>query len=188
MSTVPDVESDPVLEVRSEIRAESAGLKRESKSMRFRHQFYTVTTILLGVIAPAVVTYTPPPDIILWWKPVAIVVTAIATASATIRTVLRYGDRYSNSALTAIALDDLLAQLNTKREEVLVQVKPEYIPQKLSEYAAWARKELFALKKAYVEKEVSAMTKERIEFSEPPAIATEQKTDPSRRLLSPAAK
>jgi hypothetical protein len=172
-------EQDPVLDVASEIRSEVEDLKREASSMRDKHQFYTVITILLGVAAPAIVTYTPPVDFEFEWKIFAIIITAFATASATIRTVLRYSERYNNSALTAIALEDLWAELNAKRQEVLVQVKEEYRNQKLYEYSAWARKEMYSIKKTYVEKEVSAITKERVELTPPPPIAPDQKSDPT---------
>jgi hypothetical protein len=175
---------DPVQKVAAEIRTESTKLTKEAESMRWKHRFFTVMTVLLGVAAPAVVTYTPGPALDLYWKPIAIAITAFATASATIRTVLRYGDRYANSALTAIAFDDLCAQLFAKREEVLSQVKEEYVEMKLLECCVWAQNEMFRLKKAYVEKEVTAITKERRVFEQPPRIEGDQKADPSRLASS----
>ncbi len=118
---------DTIQLVAKEIQIEAANLKAEAQTMRVKHQFFTVATILLGVAAPAFVTYSPTQGsgVEVWWKVVAIIVTALASASATIRTVLRYGDRYANSSLTSMALEDLYAELHTKRNEVLLQVRPD---------------------------------------------------------------
>ncbi|BDC46007.1 DUF4231 domain-containing protein [Paraburkholderia terrae] len=182
MGNTRSEQPDPVQKTTAEIQDEVERLKREAEGMRGKHQFFTVATILLGVAAPALVTYsTNGNDQV--WKLCAIVITAIASASATIRTVLRYGDRFSNSSMTALALEDLSAQLNTKREQVLIEVKDEFHPQKMFEFAAWGRKELYAIKKAYVEKEVVATTKEKLELSEPPHIEQNQKIDPTKKVI-----
>jgi hypothetical protein len=166
-----------ILIVANEIQIEAKELRQEAKGMRAKHQFFTTATILLGVAAPAFVTYTPRSDDELLWKLAAIVVTALASASATIRTVLRYGDRYANASLTSMALEDLYAELDTKRNEVLLQVKPEYVPVKLAEYSSWGRKEMYTIKKAYVEKEVAATAKDKIELQSAPAIHANETID-----------
>ena len=127
---------DPVDAVASEILKNSNGLENEAKWLRRWHQWFTGLTILLGVAAPAVVTYTPPVGIEFTWKIIAIVITAFATASATIRTVLRFSERYSNSALTAIALKELWAEVQATRQQVLTETKPEYLQQALFRTAA----------------------------------------------------
>ena len=119
-----------------EISAKARELEQESKHLRLYHQVFTILTILLGVSAPALVTVNKAG----WWELVAIVVTAFAAASATIRTVLRFSERYSNSALTSIALLDAEAQVQAKKEEVLTTVKDQFKEQKLFEVSAWARK------------------------------------------------
>jgi Protein of unknown function (DUF4231) len=84
-STEPSSEAYSVI---SELDRKAEKLEKEASSLRFRHQFYTVTTILLGVIAPATVSYAPPNGVFTWqWKIIAIIITATATAAATIRTV-----------------------------------------------------------------------------------------------------
>ena len=173
---------DPIEATVDEIRKESESLQSEASRMKFRHHFFTVTTILLGVAAPAFVSYTPPKDFNeVWWKLLVIAITAFATASATLRTVLRFGDRFSNSALTAIAMDELCAELCAKRFEVLHQVKEEFVQQKLFEFASWGKKQMYTIKKAYVEKEVAATTKDRIELVQAPAITHDQKADPTKK-------
>ncbi|HYU32871.1 MAG TPA: DUF4231 domain-containing protein [Thermoanaerobaculia bacterium] len=177
----PSEPRDPLVEVASEIAKKARDLESESRSLRRWHQVFTVLTILLGVSAPAAVTYSPPDSYAFWWKLIAIGLTAFATASATLRTVLRFSERYSNSALTAIALLDLWAELHAKRQEVLVQVKEEYKSQKLFEYAAWGRKQMFAITKAFVEKDVSAITQERIDLNPAPSVQPDQMADPTRK-------
>jgi hypothetical protein len=163
------------------ISRKAAELESESRRLRRLYQTFTVLTILLGVSAPAVVTYTAPAAFEVWWKLFAIVVTAFATASATIRTVLRFSERYSNSALTSIALLDLEAQVQARHEDVLTTVKDEFREQKLFEVSAWARKQMFEIVKSYVEKDVSALTQERIALVEPPKIEEHQKIDNTKR-------
>jgi hypothetical protein len=174
-----ETSSDPIVNVTEKISSRIDLLEQESRKMRVYHQVFTVTTILLGVAAPAAVTYAAPPSFEFWWKLISIAVTAFATGSATIRTVLRFNERYSNSALTAIALEELVADLQAKRHEVLTQVKPEFVEQKLFENAAWGQKQLFSITKSYVEKDVSAITKDQIELSSPPRVDPTQKVDPT---------
>lgn len=80
-----------------------------------------------------------------------------------------------------MALDDLYAELDAKRHEVLVQVKAEFIDLKLSEYSSWGRKEMYAIKKAYVEKDVSATTNDKIDIVRAPTIHLEQKIDTTKK-------
>jgi len=177
---------DPVEAVASEILKKADGLEHDAKWLRRWHQWFTVLTILLAVAAPAVVTYTPPVGSELTWKIVAIVITAFATASATIRTVLRFSERYSNSALTAIALKELWAEFQATRQQVLTETKPEYLQQALFRTAAWARKQMFNITRAHLEKDVSAITQQRVDLVEAPGVSPEQLADPQRRVLDPA--
>jgi hypothetical protein len=165
----------------SDIAAKARELERESRRMRISHQTFTVLTILLGVSAPALVTITTSEKGI-WWTVVAIVATALASAAATIRTVLRFSERYANSALTSIALLDAEAQVLAKKEDVLMTVRPEFKEQKLFEVSAWARKQMFEVMKSYVEKDVSALTTQRIEIAEAPKVEDKERRDPTRRL------
>jgi hypothetical protein len=174
-----------ILSVANEIQEEAKELKQEAKNMRTKHQFFTVATILLGVSAPAFVTYTPAHIDEVVWKLAAIVITALASASATIRAVLRYGDRYANASLTSMALEDLYAELDAKRNEVMIQVRQEYIPVKLAEYSSWGRKEMYTIKKAYMEKEVAATTKDKIELQSAPVIHATEKIDHTKKSPEP---
>ncbi len=174
-----------VTKAASEISAKARELERESRRMRFYHQVFTILTILLGVSAPALVTVTANPSAnaqsAIAWKVVAIVVTAFAAASATIRTVLRFSERYSNSALTSIALLDIEAQVQAKKEEVLMTVKDQFKEQKLFEVSGWARKQMFETIKGYVEKDVSALTTERIELAAAPKVEDYQRVDMTKK-------
>jgi hypothetical protein len=168
---------ESVNEAAAGILAKARQLELESRHLRRYHQVFTVTTILLGVSAPALVTA----DKGGWWQLAAIVVTAFASASATIRTVLRFSERYSNSALTSLALLDVEAQVRAKKEEVMLTVKPEYLEQKLFEVAAWARKQTFEVTKGYVEKDVSALTVERTELAAAPSVDEHQRADATKK-------
>ncbi|GGC99417.1 DUF4231 domain-containing protein [Undibacterium terreum] len=178
-------EEDAIVSVIKDIRDEAFELKCKAENMQMKHQFFTVLTILLGVAAPAFVTYNPSGNYYeMWWRLMAIVVTALASASATIRTVLRYGDRYANASLTSMALEELSAELDSKRSEVQRQVKPEFIEVKFAEYISWARKEMYGIKKLYVDKEVAATAKDKIELASAPVIDSNQKIDHTKKVLS----
>ena len=160
-----------VLQTAEEIASRARALERESKRLKAYHQFFTILTILLGVTAPALVTYSPPSTVdAVSWKIIVVAVTAFATAAATIRTVLRFSERYSNSALTSISLLDLEAKIQEKRQDILATVKPEFIDLKLYELSAWARAQMFEIIRAHVQKEISALAQERIALVEPPKI------------------
>jgi hypothetical protein len=162
------------------IEKEATRLKGHAKKMHFSHHFFTVSTILLGVSAPALVTYTPL-NYIETWKLIAIVFTAFATASATIRSVLRYGERYSNSELASLELDKLKSKVQGKTIDIIITVKEEFVASKLSELSTWASDQMFDIIKSYAEREVAAITKEKIELTEPPKIIQEEKIDTTKR-------
>ncbi len=162
-----------------DIHGKAEQLDREAKQMRRAHQLSTILTILLGVAAPAFVTYTPPANEI-WWKLIAVAVTALGTASATIRTVLRYNERYSNAALTSIALYELEAEILAKWQDILLTIKSEFHRQKSYELEAWAQRQKLSIVKSYIEKDVMAITQDKIELTPLPPAPENQKNDPTR--------
>jgi hypothetical protein len=168
-----------VFDVIKKINTEALKLKREAKWMHSKHQVFTVSTILLGVSAPAVVTYSTG-DLSQLWKIFAIILTAIATASATIRSVLRYSQRYSNAELTSLSLFHLQRQVQSKMYDVLNTVLEKFRDQKLYEIAAWADEQMFTITKSYVDKEVSAISQEQIKLTASPKIDDNQRIDESR--------
>lgn len=163
-----------------DVNKKADSLERESHGMRSRQQASTVATIILGVSAPAIVTYSAPAEW-WWWKILAIVITALGTASATIRTVLRYNERYSNSALAAIALRGVAAQLRGKREDVRISVKDEFREQKLFEFSVWGRQQEYEISKSYVERDVAASKQDQIKLGEVPVIDDAHRIDPTRK-------
>lgn len=156
----------------------ASALSRDAGILRRAHQTFTVSTILLGVSVPALVTYSVHDP---QWALAAVVAAALGSAAATIRTVLRFNERYSNSALTSIALLDLDAQVRARQAEVGTSVKEEFVEQKLYEVAAWARRQMFEITKAYVEKELLALKQEHLKLEDPPAIESGQKADSPKR-------
>lgn len=59
-TSLSGTKNDAIQVVAAEIRREADDRKAEARTMRTKHQFFTVMTILLGVAAPAIVTYDPP--------------------------------------------------------------------------------------------------------------------------------
>jgi hypothetical protein len=175
--------SEALVQISEEIVGKARRLEREASRMRSYHQLFTILTILLGIGAPALVTYTPPATVdTVVWKLIVIFTTAFATGIATVRTILRFDERYSNSALTSISLLELDAKIHAMWQEVLVTVKEQYLEQKLYEIASWARSQMLEFTRKYVEKEISTLTQERSTLGEPPRIEPEKMTESARKL------
>jgi hypothetical protein len=181
---MPDQIEQAKQSIQEEIRRiddEASRLKRHGRKMHFYHQLFTVSTILLGVSAPALVTYTPHVSFVDTWKFIAIVITAFATASATIRSVLRFGERYSNSELASLELFKLKNKTQGKMNDISLTVKEDFVASKLSELSTWASDQMFDIVRSYAEREVAAITKDKIQLTEPPQIRPDEKIDPTKK-------
>jgi hypothetical protein len=157
-----------------QITDEARKLKNSARRLHYYYKALTITTIILGVSAPAIVTYSGniTSDV---WKILAIAITAFATASATIRSVLRYSERYSNSELTSLNLYNLKAQIEARKFEIQTVVKDELQNQKLFSLHTWANQQLFEIKKVYVDKEIAAVKQDQIVLPEAPKIQTHER-------------
>lgn len=82
--------------------------------------FFNVSLVLLGVSAPAVVTYMtqqPITDPSLTLQTVLLV--AVFGAFATMRVVMKWGERYSYAVMTSMKLRELEASARLEMEEIL---------------------------------------------------------------------
>lgn len=152
----------------SQISDEARKLKNSAIALHFYYKMLTVTTIILGVSAPALVTYSGRESE--GWKIFAVVITALATASATIRSVLRHSERYSNSELTSLNLSRLKSQIEYRKIEIQTTVRDELVDQKFFSLYQWASDQHYEIKKVYVDKEIAAVKQESVTFTQAPKI------------------
>ena len=150
----------------SKINEKADKLEGQGRKMRRWHQWVTVLTILLGVTAPALVTFSatnPRTE----WQILAVIITAFASAFATIKSVLRFSERYSNSALTSLALSRLAKKILFKRAEAAFEIDNyEKLQMRFYKIAVEGDDEFYEINKNYVEQEVSTVIQETQKLAE----------------------
>ncbi|MDT8324440.1 MAG: hypothetical protein RRA94_10030 [Bacteroidota bacterium] len=103
-----------------EIGAERHEFASQAQWLKRINSFFNVSIVLLGVAAPAVVTYLtqqPTQDPSLTLK--TIVIVGVAGAFATLRGVLKWGEKYGFAVMTAMKLRELEANARLEMEEIL---------------------------------------------------------------------
>ena len=93
---------------------------------KFAHVISKTVIVLLGVTAPALVTYQTQIDSNRW-KLIAVVATALAGGSATLQSAFRWGETYKNHRLTALKLEKLLIELDYSRQDALNIIDPAHV-------------------------------------------------------------
>jgi hypothetical protein len=131
-------------------------LKKESTSLQTKHSVFVFATIVGGVIAPALVTYTPN----WYWKLAAIIVTAIVAASASLRTAFKWGDRYGNAALASLALEELASSTRLQIAKIANTVKSEFIYQELLTLNTNALQQMYNTVREHLGKEMAVVAQE----------------------------
>ena len=105
-----------------------------AERLRKLNSFFNVTTIILGVAAPAFVTYQTQQkdasDLLIF---LSIILVAVASATATLRGVLRWSERFGYTALTSLYLQELESSVKLEMEDIIYSVKVELVYEKLSE-------------------------------------------------------
>ncbi len=103
-----------------EVGAERHDFAQRAYWLKHLGGFLDVSIVLLGVSAPALVTYltqqpVPDPSLTLY----TIIVVAVAGAFATMRSVLKWGEKYGFAMMTAMKLRELEANARLEMEEIL---------------------------------------------------------------------
>ncbi len=117
---------DEIGQERHEFASQAQWLKRING-------FFNVSIVLLGVAAPAVVTYMtqqPEPDPSLTLK--TIIIVGVAGAFATLRGFLKWGEKYGFAVMTAMKLRELEANARLEMEEILHSTNDVMLYGKLS--------------------------------------------------------
>jgi membrane protein YdbS with pleckstrin-like domain len=80
--------------------------KRAARNRRWDNWF-RLSTALLGVVAPALVTFQTTRAGNSYWALAAVLVTGLVGAIATLQAAFRWNERYCQSQISAFALDEL---------------------------------------------------------------------------------
>ncbi len=103
---------------REQIAKELSLSRRKASYLKKTNTAFRTVSALLGVLAPAIVTYQTQVQSDSW-KLVAILATALAGASATLQSTFRWGEAYRNNRLTALRLEVLLLNLDFSSQDAL---------------------------------------------------------------------
>jgi hypothetical protein len=103
---------------RERIVQELTTSRRKAAYLKNINTVFRTFTALLGVLAPALVTYQTqvPTDT---WKLAAILTTVLVGTSATLQSTFRWGEAYRNHRLTALRLEVLLLNLDFASQDAL---------------------------------------------------------------------
>jgi hypothetical protein len=146
----------------TETRAEIEDLKKHGNQLRWSHNIFTALVIVAGVAAPAAVTYAGANHSFIL---LAIGLSALVSAAASLRSTFRWGERYGSVLLTAAGLEELCATLELAVDDVLLTNTKQAAPYKLGEIVRSAYKTKLEIKRRYLESETAALARP----VEPPA-------------------
>lgn len=120
--------------LRIDLERDFAGEQHRAGRSRSADVYFRFLTALLGVIAPALVTYQTTQNN-QYWGLAAVLVTGLVGALATLQASFRWGERYCQTQLAAHALDELKssviqtldhAEVVDDPAERLIHLKNEY--------------------------------------------------------------
>ncbi len=158
-----------------DIKKDRTSYSKKGERLRILNSFFNVSTVILGVAAPAFVTFQTQqsgPGILMY---ISIFLVAIAGATATLRGVLRWGERFGYTTLTALALRELETTTQLDREDILTTVKDEFICGKIFELNRKTQHRRSEIIKRYLEREVAVV--EKVESDHIKIDTHEKKTD-----------
>ncbi len=138
----------------NEIKKEADAQRRRARGNHSIHLALLVITVLLGVVAPILVTYQASPDSSTALQVLAVIVTALTSVAATLQAALRLHERYRRATLTALDLDNLLAQALAELQNVRTDEMDPF-----SELNVGTRRELNRILRTDIEAEVTTVVK-----------------------------
>ena len=138
----------------NEIKKEAAAQRRRARRNHLTHLVLLVITALLGVAAPILVTYQTVPGSSTALQVLAVIVTALISVAATLQAALRLHERYRRATLTALDLDDLLAQAIAELQNVRAEEMDPF-----SELNMETRRELNRILRTDIEAEATTLAK-----------------------------
>ena len=141
------------------VSKEAIRFRRQASSQQRNHMWFKAITAVLGVAAPALVTYQTSVELAPYYL-LTIFLVGVAGASATLQATFRWGEKYGRTRLTALALEEIESDLLMAKEDILDSDDKLKIYQKLrslNEQASNKRKDIY---RKQIEAEVQIVTME----------------------------
>jgi hypothetical protein len=137
-----------------QIKKEAVSQRRRARRNRLAHFVLLGIIAFLSVVAPILVTYQTIPDSSTALQVLAVVATALTGVAATLQGTLRLHERYRHATLTALELDDLLANAIAELQNARTDEMDPF-----SELNMEMRRELNHILRADIEAEVTTAVK-----------------------------
>jgi uncharacterized protein DUF4231 len=152
-----------VRETLERVRREALFLRRRGARYQRTHAVVTFLTIVLGVAAPALVTYAQALGqgsstsndhwLSQAWGVIAILVTGLVGAGASLRSAFRWGDRFGSATLSSLELDELASTAALTFERMSRTVREDSIASEIQRVNSETLGQMHAVLRRYFESE-----------------------------------
>ena len=149
------------------ISHEAALYRHRAQNQRLYHTSFGATLAVLGVAAPALVTYQTQHQSATF-QLIAIFLTGVVGAAGALQATFRWGDRFRRTSLTALALEELESNTQLARNDIFDTDDAIKIYQKAYELNVSSQKELQRIVRQHIEGEVALVSPKPEENPEPP--------------------
>jgi hypothetical protein len=151
---------DIIEETVDRIEGAAAAEQARSKRLRWSNSVFSFAAAILGVGAPALVTYfAQSPNGSSTLKVVAILSAAFAGATTVLLNTFRWGQRYGQSSLAAISLRELASSTRLRLHDIKRTTNAEAIPEKLHLINHESQKQMFDILRSVVQNEAAIFSK-----------------------------
>lgn len=142
-------------------------IEREARSqnsrawkLRWSNSIFTFASAVLGVGAPTLVTYfAQDPNAGTIMKFVAILAAAFAGATTILITTFRWGERYGQSSLAAISLQELASSTKLQLQDAKRTAKQEALPEVFHRINHESQKQMFDILRRVIQNEAVLFSK-----------------------------
>jgi hypothetical protein len=170
---------DPTDSSESILKESIASIEKEARSqiararnLRWSNSVFTFASAILGVGAPTLVTYFAQDPAAGIMKFVAILVAAFAGATTILITTFRWGERYGQSSLAAISLQELASSTKLRLQDAKRTSKPEALPEVLHRINHESQKQMFEILRRVIQNEAVLFSKTPDSFAAPNTTGT----------------
>jgi hypothetical protein len=158
---------NPEMDSSEEILKESIeSIEREAKSqisrawkLRWSNSMFTFSSAVLGVGAPTLVTYFAQDPNAGIMKFVAISAAAFAGATTILITTFRWGERFGQSSLAAISLQELASSTKLQLQDAKRTAKSDALPEIFHRINHESQKQMFDILRRVIQNEAVLFSK-----------------------------
>lgn len=140
-----------------DVENEARDYRQRAYRLQWIHNVFSAMVAVLGVAAPALVTYQTQVDDPLF-KLLAIILSAIVGASTALQATFRWGDQYRQTRRTAFDLDALKAKAEFQKQEIMETTDFVVAYRKMNELLGFCQRELIRIKQNHIESEEAITT------------------------------